>query len=65
MANTIQQRSIMRIKEVAAKTGFSRAWIYILMNEGNFPQSKKIGIRAVGWDSLEVQKWIDKQMGAI
>ncbi|NLY14789.1 MAG: AlpA family phage regulatory protein [Gammaproteobacteria bacterium] len=57
-------RQIWRIQEVTARTGFCRAWIYVLMNEGKFPQARKIGRRAVGWDSLEVQQWIDQQMEA-
>ena len=55
-------RSIMRIHDVTTKTGFCRAWIYKLMNEGKFPKARKIGIRAVGWDSLEIQNWIDEQL---
>lgn len=45
------ERHIMRRDEVERKTGFKRAHIYNLMKEGKFPQAKRIGLRAVGWDS--------------
>ncbi len=49
---------ILRREEVEAKTGFKRAHIYNLMKEGKFPKALRLGIRAVGWDSLEVDQWI-------
>lgn len=52
------ERHIMRRGEVERKTGFKRAHIYNLMKEGQFPQAKRIGLRAVGWDSLEIEQWI-------
>lgn len=33
-----------------------------LIKEGTFPQSKKIGLRAVGWNSQEVQSWIEEKL---
>ncbi|MDQ0741126.1 putative DNA-binding transcriptional regulator AlpA [Pseudomonas sp. W4I3] len=32
--------------------------MYALMRTGRFPKSIPLGIRAVGWDSLEVEQWI-------
>lgn len=55
---SIQPRSIMRLPQVQTATGFGRAWIYELMKRGDFPQAHKIGLRAVGWDSLEVMQWV-------
>ena len=52
------ERHIMRRDEVERKTGFKRAHIYNLMKEGKFPQAKRIGLRAVGWDSLEIEQWV-------
>jgi prophage regulatory protein len=51
-------RYIMRRDEVERKTGFKRSQIYSLMKEGKFPQAKRIGLRAVGWDSLEIEQWV-------
>ena len=46
------------MQQVMADTGLSRATIYRLMEAGEFPQSVKIGLRAVAWPSSEVQEWI-------
>lgn len=56
------ERHIMRRDEVERKTGFKRAHIYNLMKEGKFPQAKRIGLRAVGWDSLEIERWIVERL---
>ncbi|WP_084324536.1 AlpA family phage regulatory protein [Marinospirillum insulare] len=48
--------------ELIRITGYSRASIYNFMAEGTFPKSKKLGRRAVGWNSQEVQAWIDDRL---
>ncbi|VVN70341.1 AlpA family transcriptional regulator [Pseudomonas fluorescens] len=57
------ERHIMRRDEVERKTGFKRAHIYNLMREGKFPHAKRIGLRAVGWDSLEIEQWVAERLG--
>ena len=52
------EHRIMRRAEVEAKTGFKRAHIYSLMKEGKFPKAMCLGVRAVGWDSVEIEQWI-------
>lgn len=52
------EHRILRRDEVEAKTGFKRAHLYNLMRAGKFPKAIRLGIRAVGWDSLEVEQWI-------
>ncbi|WP_033482652.1 AlpA family transcriptional regulator [Xanthomonas citri] len=52
------ERRILRLVEVEAKSGFKRAHIYNLMKAGKFPRALRLGIRAVGWDSLEIEQWI-------
>jgi len=56
------QRCILRLPEVQRRTGYKRTHIYNLMKQGKFPQSFKIGIRAVGWDSLAVDRWVEAQL---
>lgn len=51
-------RRILRRDEVEAKTGFKRAHIYKLMRDGKFPRALRLGIRAVGWDSVEIDQWV-------
>ncbi|GLR63747.1 helix-turn-helix transcriptional regulator [Marinospirillum insulare] len=53
---------IIRMAELIRITGYSRASIYNFMAEGTFPKSKKLGRRAVGWNSQEVQAWIDDRL---
>lgn len=59
---SIQPRSIMRLPQVQTATGFGRAWIYELMKRGDFPLAHKIGLRAVGWDSLAVEQWVSDRL---
>lgn len=55
---TESERRILRRAEVESKTGFKRAHIYRLMEQGKFPKAMRLGVRAVGWDSAEVEQWI-------
>lgn len=61
MKNT--QRRILRLPEVESLTGYKRSSIYQMAKEGRFPQQKRIGPGAVGWDSREVEKWVDDKLG--
>lgn len=56
------ERRILRRAEVESKTGFKRAHLYGLMKAGKFPQSIRLGVRAVGWDSLEIEQWIAQRL---
>lgn len=55
---------IMRMSEVLKVTGYSRASIYAQMRAGQFPKNVKLGKRAVGWSSLEVQGWVEEKLAA-
>ena len=56
------ERRILRLEEVEAKSGFKRAHIYNLMKKRQFPQALRLGVRAVGWDSIEFDQWIDERV---
>ena len=56
------ERRILRLEEVEAKSGFKRAHIYNLMKKRQFPQALRLGVRAVGWDSIEIDQWIDDRV---
>ena len=58
-----QPRRIMRLPEVIAATGYKRSSIYNFMDRGEFPKCRRIGPRAVGWDSLEIEAWIRSKLG--
>lgn len=55
-------RRILRRPEVEARCGFKRAHLYKLIGEGKFPRPLRIGVRAVGWDSVEIDRWIAEQL---
>lgn len=55
-------RRILRLPTVLSLTGLGRTYIYEQMKLGTFPQSKPIGVRAVGWDSLEIEAWVNERL---
>ncbi len=56
-------RCIWRLPTVKARSGLGRTTIYNLMKDGRFPKARRIaGGHAVGWDSLEVEAWIEEQL---
>jgi len=55
-------RTILRLSQVMAITGYKRTAIYELMKKSAFPKSYLIGARAVGWDSLEVAAWVNSKL---
>ena len=58
------ERRILRLDEVEAKSGFKRAHIYNLMKRRQFPQALRLGVRAVGWDSIEIDQWIAERVNS-
>ena len=50
---------LLRLVSVKDVTGLSRSSIYAFIEQGKFPKQIKIGERAVAWDELEIQEWID------
>ena len=57
--------NIIRLPEVKARTGLCRSAIYSAIQAGTFPKQISLGTpRAVGWDSDEVQAWIDNTIQA-
>lgn len=49
---------LIRIKEVLDRTGLGRSTVYKYMSLGEFPQSIKLGTRAVAWVESEIEDWI-------
>jgi len=54
--------SILRRKQVQARTGLSRSTIYLYIKDGLFPKPIALGPRAVGWVESEVSEWIAARM---
>jgi prophage regulatory protein len=53
---------IMRLRDVKAKTGISRATIYLMMKNKNFPKQICLGKRSVGWLESEIESWIQTRI---
>lgn len=51
---------ILRLKEVCARTGLSRSSIYLKISNKAFPKPIKLGARAVGWFSHEIDAWLQE-----
>ena len=63
MSDTVQlQPSILRRKQVQARTGLSRSTIYAFIKAGVFPKPVPLGPRAVGWLESEISYWITQRM---
>jgi prophage regulatory protein len=50
--------NMLRLNLVRKKVGLCTSSIYQMMSEGRFPNSRKIGTRAVGWIESEVDDWL-------
>ncbi|MFB4410195.1 helix-turn-helix transcriptional regulator [Pantoea sp. ANP04] len=50
---------LIRLSTVIERTGYSRSWIYELINQKQFPQPIKIGSRAVAFIEGEIDEWIE------
>ncbi len=49
---------LLRRREVERRTGLKKSSIYAFMKEGKFPQSIKIGPKAVGWLDSEINAFV-------
>jgi prophage regulatory protein len=61
MSNAIQY-SILRRKQVQARTGLARSTMYQQIQDGTFPRPIPLGPRAVGWLESEVSNWIAERV---
>ncbi len=50
---------ICKLPEVRSVTSLSKASIYRLMADGNFPKQCRLGKRAVGWKKSEINNWLN------
>ncbi|CDH01562.1 helix-turn-helix transcriptional regulator [Xenorhabdus bovienii] len=54
--------SLIRLPEVQRRTGYSKAWIYKLISDGEFPKQIKIGPRSVAFIEAEIDDWITQRI---
>jgi prophage regulatory protein len=53
---------IMRFPEVLTQTGLSKATVYRLVKEGDFPSQVQLAARSVGWHSDDIENWIRERL---
>lgn len=51
--------TILRLPAVVHRTGISSSLIYDLMSRGEFPRPIRLGKRAVGWQSNDLETWLE------
>ena len=49
---------LVRLGEVLERTGLSRTTIWRLERSLEFPRRRRLGLRAVGWLSSEIEEWV-------
>jgi prophage regulatory protein len=49
---------IIRRKDIEERLKISRSSIYAMMSQGEFPKPVRLGRRAVGWKSTDIEKWL-------
>lgn len=54
--------TILRRKQVEARTGLARSTIYDRMKAGTFPAPISLGAKAVGWIESEIDAWLNAQI---
>lgn len=54
--------SVLRRKQVQARTGLSRSTIYQRVAEGSFPKPISLGARAIGWLESEIHTWLSSKI---
>ncbi|KJF78431.1 helix-turn-helix transcriptional regulator [Morganella morganii] len=55
---TTQKESLIRLPEVIRRTGYSKPWLYKLIDAGKFPKQVKIGSRSIAFVESEVDAWV-------
>lgn len=57
VSNTTATPMLVRMKDLPALTGISRAELYRKIAAGSFPRPVSLGTRAVAWRIADLQAW--------
>ena len=60
----IENRRLIRRKEVQEKTGLGASSIYAMMKQGKFPKAVNISERRVAWIESDVDLWIAERIAS-
>lgn len=56
--------TLMRLGQVCEVTGKKKSSLYKAIADGEFPEPKKIGKRAVAWSAKDVFQWVAERPSA-
>jgi len=59
MTNPNTPVKLLKMREVLALVGMSRASVYRKLDEGTFPRPVKLGQRAIAWREDTISDWIE------
>jgi len=62
MAYNEVKSDFMMSDEVDARVPYSRAHLYRLEDQGEFPKRKRIGANRVAWVRAEIEQWLADRM---
>ena len=62
MAYNEVKSDFMMSNEVDARVPYSRAHLYRLEDQGEFPKRKRIGANRVAWVRAEIEQWLADRM---
>ena len=62
MKQDVVQSELMLAPEVDARVPYSRAHLYRLEDQGEFPKRKRIGANRVAWVRAEIERWLAERM---
>ena len=62
MAYNEVKSDFMMSDEVDARVPYSRAHLYRLEDQGEFPKRKRIGANRVAWVRSEIERWLADRM---
>jgi prophage regulatory protein len=57
--------TILRLPQVLAAVGMSRAWVYKAIRLEEFPAPVRLGKSSVGWLDIEVDAWLKSREKSI
>jgi prophage regulatory protein len=62
MSYNPMKSDFMLSDEVVTRVPYSRAHLYRLEDQGDFPKRKRIGTNRIAWVRTEVEQWLAQRM---
>ena len=62
MAYNEVKSDFMMSDEVDARVPYSRAHLYRLEDQGEFPKRKRIGANRIAWVRAEIEQWLAQRL---